>query len=151
MFVVFSLSNDLDEEYMEIEYMETNCRSDIITLYIHRLYIGGSLNFSNKQVLVRNVVCKLVCYADFCVENFNAAVAIMMKMLDIATSNQAGRGLASFVGIMNNKRTPEWYKLPKINEMKSNFFVTKSNRDVYYISTLVPALLRDMYTVTQNV
>ena len=38
--------------------------------------------------------------SSFYQENFNADVAIMMKMWDIA-SNQGGRGLASFVGTMN--------------------------------------------------
>ena len=34
---------------MDDEYIETNCRSHVFTLYIHRLYIGGSRSFSNKQ------------------------------------------------------------------------------------------------------
>ena len=34
---------------MDDEYIETNCRTDVLTLYIHRLYIGGSRSFSNKQ------------------------------------------------------------------------------------------------------
>ena len=37
--------------------------------------------------------------------NFNANVAIMMKMWDIATSYQGGRGLTSFVGTMNDRFT----------------------------------------------
>ena len=38
----------------------------------------------------------------FYLEDFNADVAIMMKMWVIATSYQGGRGLASFVGTMNS-------------------------------------------------
>ena len=34
-------------------------------------------------------------------ENFNAVVAIMIKMWDVATSNQGGRDLVSFIGTMN--------------------------------------------------
>ena len=42
-----------------------------------------------------------IIFITFYLENFNANVDIMMKMWDIATSNQGGRGLASFVGTMN--------------------------------------------------
>ena len=42
-----------------------------------------------------------IIFITFYLENFNANVAIMMKLWDIATSNQGGRGLASFVGTMN--------------------------------------------------
>ena len=39
-----------------------------------------------------------IIFITFHLENFIANVAIMMKMWGIATSNQGGRGLASFVG-----------------------------------------------------
>ena len=42
-----------------------------------------------------------IIFITFYLEHFNANVAIMMKMWDIATNNQGGRGLASFVGTMN--------------------------------------------------
>ena len=42
-----------------------------------------------------------IIFITFYLENFNADVAILMKMWDIATSNQGGRGLASFVGTMH--------------------------------------------------
>ena len=44
IFVVFFLSNELDEEYIE-----TNCRSSVIH-GLYTLYVGGSERFSNKQV-----------------------------------------------------------------------------------------------------
>ena len=41
-------------------------------------------------------------------DRFNADVAMMMKMWGKATSNQGGRGLAGFVGTMNNVNTSIW-------------------------------------------
>ena len=46
-------------------------------------------------------VNSLIIFIIFLSGEFNANVAKMMKMWDIATSNQGGRGLASFVGTMN--------------------------------------------------
>ena len=46
----------------------------------------------------RSQVNIFIIFITFHLENFNANVAIMMKMWGIATSNQGGRGLASFVG-----------------------------------------------------
>ena len=43
-----------------------------------------------------------IIFITFYLENFNADVAIMMKMWDIATSNQGWRGLASFIRTMND-------------------------------------------------
>ena len=46
----------------------------------------------------RSQVNIFIIFITFHLENFNANVALMMKMWGIATSNQGGRGLASFVG-----------------------------------------------------
>ena len=48
--------------------------------------------------------------SSFYLENFNADVAIMMKMWDIATSYQGGRGLASFVGSMHYTLKSSYFK-----------------------------------------
>ena len=48
-----------------------------------------------------------IIFITFYLKNFNGNVAIMMKMWDIATSNQGGRGLASFVGTMNFSKVHE--------------------------------------------
>ena len=45
-----------------------------------------------------------IIFITFYLENFNADVAIMMKIWDMATSNQGGRGLVIFVGTMNSRR-----------------------------------------------
>ena len=54
------------------------------------------IKMSHSQVNI------FIIFITFYLENFNADVAIMMKMWGIATSNQGGRGLASFVGTMNS-------------------------------------------------
>ena len=61
----------------------SNCK-----LYVPRINL---VKISYSQVN------SLIIFITFYLENFNANVPIM-KMWDIATSNQGGRGLASFVG-----------------------------------------------------
>ena len=53
----------------------------------------------------------LIIFIAFYPENFNADVAIMVKMCDMVTGNPGGRGLASFVGTMNLSQV--WLKLAK--------------------------------------
>ena len=50
----------------------------------------------------RSQVYIFIIFITFYLKNFNTDVAMMMKMWDIATSNQGGRGLARFVGTMND-------------------------------------------------
>ena len=52
-------------------------------------------------------------------ENFNADVAIMVKMCDMVTGNPGGRGLASFVATMNLCQV--WLKLAKLVVLEKIF------------------------------
>ena len=83
----------------------------------------------------RSQVNIFIIFITFHLENFNANVALMMKMWGIATSNQGGRGLASFVGTI--------YRLvPLVNNCQKkpfvlNFFFNLCEQQNIHIDLLV--------------
>ena len=58
-------------------------------IFLHFRYVQRIVNYS------------FIFFINFYLENFDADVAIMMEMWDIATGNQGERGLESFFGTMN--------------------------------------------------
>ena len=72
----------------------------VLTQTVSKIYLIKS---SLSQVNI------LIIFIALYPENFNADVAIMVNMWDMATGNPGGRGLASFVGTINLCQV--WLKL----------------------------------------
>ena len=88
-----SFTNISHHLFLHFPYVQRIVNYSVLTQAVLRINFNQNFSLTSEHLHYFHHI--------FYLENFNADVSIMMKMWNIATSNQGGRGLTSLVGTMN--------------------------------------------------